>query len=48
MRKCSDCDVIAIDIDFQVVVWQTMKNKPARLVFRRITKDGKVGPYSDS
>jgi hypothetical protein len=49
--------VIAIDIDAEEilplhgvdlrdVIWQAMRSHPsARLVFRRITSNGKVGPY---
>lgn len=49
--------VIAIDIDMEeilpfhgpelrTIIWQAMKERPgARLVFRRITPDGRVGPY---
>ncbi|MCJ7455716.1 hypothetical protein MUP07_03100 [Candidatus Bathyarchaeota archaeon] len=49
--------IIAIDIDLEEilpyhsadlrdVIWEAMGNRPcARLVFRRISSDGKVGPY---
>jgi len=57
LSKLPTGDVIAIDVDFEEilpfhaselrdVIWQAMEYRPgARLVFRRITKDGKVGPY---
>jgi hypothetical protein len=32
--------------ELREVIWQAMKSRPgARLVFRRLTDDGKVGPY---
>ena len=57
LSKLPPGDIIAIDVDLEEIlpfhgpelcdiVWQAMKSRPgARLVFRRITKDGNVGPY---
>jgi len=57
LSKMPRGDIIAVDIDSEEilpyhgpelrdVIWQAIESRPgARLVFRRITPNGKVGPY---
>jgi len=57
LSKLRPGEIIAIDIDLEEilpchshqlneVIWEAIKLRPgARLVFRRVSKDGKVGPY---